>query len=482
MDNNILEFIAENQKVINEQANIVPLTSWQKKFKLNKDGEIKSSSIVNIELILENDEILKDKIVYDEFSGFMYLKEDIPEINRKKGTWQDSFNAALLSYIEREYSVVFKSESLNNALVNVSHRNVFNSAKHRIEQQSWDGIERGKSFFIDLVGSDENLYIQEVTKRWLTGLIARVYNPACKFEIVPVLDGKQGIGKSTATRLLVGDDLFTDSLDSLGEKKDDYLQIRGNLIIELGELSSMNKTKIEKVKNFISATHDNIREPYARYTTKWARTCVFIGTSNDSSYLKDGTGNRRFFPIPCRNEPKLDMFTVDDEYFLQVLAEAKVWYENGQIIHFDDKTDTEILELAGQYREAAEVESPMKEAVLKYLEMEVPYGWNEAPLFAKQQYYARYPESMDDEDLVRQIDHNFCEAFKLTDVLTSDILSIVFRRQTEDHLNGRADSDAKKIARIIENVDGWKAGQIYRFNNKRGYKNEENRKYSRKLF
>lgn len=453
---------------------IVELKAWMSELRHNKDDNIKQSSIVNAELIISNDSNLKGTIGYNEFSGHIHLLKNSPWINREAGQWEDSFESALQSYIEKHYNVVFDGTKLHNAVVNVARRNVFNPVKQRIEKQEWDNTSRVETFFIDLLGVDDNLYTREVTKRWIVGSVVRIYNPGIKFELVPILSGKQGIGKSTAPSLLYTDDYFSDTLESLGENKDDYLQLRNNVILELGELASLGKTKITKAKNFISGRYDDIRLPYERNTVKWARHCVFIGTTNDGEYLKDLTGERRFYPLPCRNKPKLNVFKMADDYFLQVLAEAKVLFEQGQRIYFDKghDEDIEILEIATKYQEEAKVEDPVRDLIIKYLDMEVPADWDEARTWNKRQYYKNYPKGIDDDILKHFAMRD--RLIYLESVLTADILEVVFEKDSQELLNSRTGSEAKKISLIIENIDGWEKKRIYERGNKRGFYNKSN--------
>lgn len=455
---------------------------WTTQLRLTKDNKIKSDSLINAEMILENDWHLKNLIGFNEFSEYIYLLKNSKELNRSKGMWEDSFESALLSYIEANYDVIFSRSKIHDAVVNASRKRPFNPLKDRIEKVAWDRVGRVESFFIDLLGVEDNVYTREVSKRWLAGMIARVYHPGIKFEIVPVLDGEQGIGKSTITRRLVSDKFFSDSLDTLGSKKDDYLVLRENLVLELGELSSMRKTAIEKIKNFISATYDDVRDPYGHNTVKRARSCVFIGTSNDSEYLKDLTGERRFFPLPCRNQTSKNLFDLEEEYFLQVLAEAKYLFENGQPIFFDNRNveDNEVLSIAKKYREEAKVENPMEGSIQKFLEMEVPLDWDEADIWVKKIYFKTYPKSKADNQIMNFFN---TEKFRLMDrIFTSEILEIVFELNTSDLINKNVDSYTKKISLIISNLEGWEKNNIYKKGRRgKGYLNikhkEKNKLY-----
>jgi len=462
------------------ESNLVELKAWKKKLIRNQDEEIKAKSLVNAELILSNDSNLKNTIGYNDFDGSIYLMNNSPWINRKAGRWEDSFEDALRSYIEENYRVLFESSLLHSAVINIAKKNVFNPVKERIEKVNWDGEPRIENFFIDLLGADNNEYVKEVTKRWIVGSVARIYQPGVKFEIVPMLEGKQGIGKSTAPRLLYGDEYFSDSLESLGQKKDDYMQLQGNVIMEIAELTSMKKTELTKVKSFISAIYDDFRPPYGRNSIKWPRRCVFIGTTNDSEYLKDITGERRFYPIPCKNEPVKNIFKVGEDYFLQVLAEAKMLYDNKQMIHFDSVNDEEILKVAAEYQEHAKNEDPVKEQIETYLSIEIPDTWDKASNSLKYRYFSDYPCSKDTDYIMEKFEP-FKRFIKMEKVQTSEIMEVVFNKSKDEYLRGRTDSEAKKIALTVGNMEGWEKDKVtisgQRLN---GYKNKNNEKENRK--
>lgn len=203
-----LDSILDFPEASEREDNIIELKTWMSRLRCNKDDQIKSNSVVNAELILTNDSNLAGTIAYNEFSGYIHLLKDSPWINRTAGEWEDSFEDALTAYIEENYNVVFDDNKIHKAVVNVARKNVFNPVKERIEKVKWDQQPRLETLFIDLLGVDDNLYTREVTKRWIVGSVARIYKPGIKFEIVPVLDGPQGIGKSTVPALLYTDDFF----------------------------------------------------------------------------------------------------------------------------------------------------------------------------------------------------------------------------------------------------------------------------------
>ena len=165
-------------------------------------------------------------------------------------------------------------------------------------------------------------YSELVFRKWLISAVARALRPACKADHVLILEGAQGAGKSTAIRILCGDAYFGDSLPKL-DSKDAADYVRGKWIIELAELSSVSKTEVEHVKAFITRTEEKFRPAYGRNEIAYQRRCVFIGTTNRTDYLRDETGNRRFWPIKLET---VDIKAIERDRD-KIWAAAKALYE-----------------------------------------------------------------------------------------------------------------------------------------------------------
>jgi predicted P-loop ATPase len=439
--------------------------SWQNLLKMNSDGGVKTRSVYNIQLFINHDELFKDLIAYDEFADQIIKIADIPTLKIKKGFWTDSDDAILRVYLESRYNLLFGKDNITDAVVSISREKTVNPVKERIESVKWDGKPRAANYFIDYLGAENNHYTKAVTKVWLTGLIARVYNPGCKFEIVPILEGKQGLGKSTAASILYPDK-FNDTIDSLGKQKDDYQQLQGSWILEIAELSAMKKTDVEKVKNFISAQVDNYRNSYGRYSIPHPRKCVFIGTTNQTDYLKDATGERRFYPIKCGvNKPAKNVWKPDHQDILQILAEAKTWFDNKSPLYLDKET----MQEAKKYQAAAETVDPMKDAIEDFLNMEVPTNWADLSSSDKQAYF-RYRGANLSDWLNNKLSS---EREPLKQTTTREIMEVVFNKTVDKYLMGRTNSEAKKIKLIMDNMNKWSSQRI-RINGKRvrGYMRE----------
>jgi predicted P-loop ATPase len=176
---------------------------------------------------------------------------------------------------------------------------------------------------------EENVYTRAVWKMWMIAAVARVFNSGCQADNAIILEGKQGLGKSTALRILTSkDDWFTDSTIDMTSKAGAEV-LSGAWIVEIGELSSMKRVDVNTTKEFISRRFDKYRPAYARETVTIPRMCVFAGTVNPGydGYLKDDTGNRRFWPVPCGASINLKLLEQERD---QLWAEAVDLYNRGE--------------------------------------------------------------------------------------------------------------------------------------------------------
>ncbi|VDG18090.1 virulence protein [Lactobacillus plantarum] [Lactiplantibacillus mudanjiangensis] len=449
-------------------SKVTPLKGleWQDKLRKTDSGGIKRGSLVNIRLYIENDPNLKNVLAYDAFSEKIVKLRSNKATGLLKGDWQDTDDSLLRAYLDEQYNILFSKDNLLDATIKVARLNSFNPVKDRIEAVKWDGKSRAETFVIDYLGAEDNHYTRMVTRKWLSGAVARVYHPGIKFEIIPMLDGGQGLGKSTTVKNLYPD-YFSDSLKTMGKQKDDYQKLLGSWIIELAELSAMQKTDIETMKNFTSATSDYYRNSYGHFASQHPRKSVFVGSTNQHDFLKDVTGERRFYPIRCGINPSIkNPLKPDKNDILQTLAEVKTWVDAGEKLYFDSQT----LKEAKPYQQEAQVIDPMKDAITDYLEMMVPTNWNELTVSVKHSYFTAIQngERIPSNWLNNQLEK---DRKPMQHTTTREILAVVFDKQTEKYLGGRTNSEAKRIKLIMDNMQGWeyKANLVINGRRGRGY-------------
>jgi predicted P-loop ATPase len=409
-------------------------------------------------LTLHNLEIIINSMY--QFKGLAF-NEFTQEVEIKQHPLEESFIDEVRLDIDTVHQATYRKNDIYSVVNTLARRNSYHPVKAMIEATPWDGTPRAETIFIDYLGAENNDYSRTVARKWLAGAVARIYNPGVKFDLVPILQGKQGIGKSSlANKLACG--FFVDSLKSMGQTKDDYQLLIGAWIVELGELSSMRATQTEQIKNYISARVDKVRLPYERNTRELKRTTVFIGTTNDTSYLNDLTGNRRFLPLPLKEIPAKTWQSLDKATVQQIWAEAKTWFDNDEVLYLSP----EMEEKAEVYRSDALEQSLGAEQVEEFLNMEVPINWEELDLYDKQQYYN---VMMKHGEVTNTTYKN--ERKPLDRTTKRDILGVVFNVDASDR---REYSIGKKVRLIMDNHKEW-ANQTIRINGKpvKGYKKSD---------
>ena len=194
-------------------------------------------------------------------------------------------------------------------------------------EHEWDGEHRIDTWLSEYLGAEESAYIRSAGKKWLIGAVARAMESPVKMDCVLILEGSQGAGKSTALRIL-GGQWFSDAAFQIGDK-DGYQQMLGVWIMELAELDSFNKAESTRAKSFFATDSDRYRPPYGKRVVEYPRQCVFAGSTNQDSYFKDSTGNRRYWPVKC-GEINLKALARDRD---QLFAEALIGYKTGDSWH-----------------------------------------------------------------------------------------------------------------------------------------------------
>lgn len=244
------------------------MTTGQKGLEIEKNGSLKNS-LHNITLILENDENLKN-IVFNQLADGMEIKGDVPWKHPAR-FWRDADDTQLICYVDANYG----SFSARNYQIGVT-KVVDDRSYHPIREYfdnlpEWDCTPRVDTLLIDYLGAADNAYTRAVTRKSLCGAVARIKQPGVKFDSVPVLNGPQGVGKSTLISRL-GGDWYSDSL-SLTDMNDKTAaeKLQGYWIIEIGELAGMKKADIDKVKAFVSRQDDKYRASFGRRVTPHLR-------------------------------------------------------------------------------------------------------------------------------------------------------------------------------------------------------------------
>ena len=236
----------------------------------------------------------------------------------------------------------------------------------------------------DCLQAEDSEYVRAVTRKVFVAAVARIYSPGTKFDSVLVLDGAQGIGKSSLFRELVTPEYYSETL-SLTEMSDKSgaEKLQGFWVVEIGELAGMRKADIEKVKAFISTTDDTYRPSYGHVVESHPRQCVIIATVNgERGYLRDITGNRRFWIVKCQQEEQEKKFSFSETERDQIWAEALHLYRGGEKLYLDNVLRQEAEEIQSSVLE----EDDRQGLVEAYLEMLLPASWPDMDLYARRGY------------------------------------------------------------------------------------------------
>ena len=351
--------------------------------RLTKDSAGKlEKTINNAAIILEHDPNLKGKIVTDEFASCGMVLGSMPwDARDEKRRWKDVDDAGFYRYMETLYGITGR-EKLDNALLLVSSQNTINDVKRYLTGLTWDGRKRLEGLLPEYLGAEDNVYTRAVMRKALCAAVARAVIGGVKFDNMPIFVGPQGIGKSTFLSIL-GRDWFSDSLTTF-EGKEAAELIQGTWINEVGELTAFTKQETQVIKQFLSKTDDIYRAAYGRRTEKYPRRCVFFGTSNESEFLKDTTGNRRFWPVdvgvyPAKKSVWEDLPGEVD----QIWAEAYAYWQMGEKLYLPKEIEQIAEAKQDEHRESSGREGLIRE----FLEQDLPVDWDRYDLTKRKMYW-----------------------------------------------------------------------------------------------
>lgn len=355
--------------------------AWKKKLEYEDKSLQLKNTLRNLTLILENDPNLRD-IVFNQHLDGMEIKGDVPWKHPSK-FWRDADDAQLISYVDENYGT-FSQRNYDIAVAKVTDDRSYHPIREFLQAlPEWDKVERVDTLLIDYLGAADNKYVRAVTRKTLCAAACRVLNPGCKFDTMLVLNGSQGIGKSTLIAKL-GGEWFSDSL-SLNDTKDKTAaeKLQGYWILEIGELAGLRKAEVETLRSFLSRQNDIYRASFGKRTTPHPRQCVFFGTTNaESGYLRDTTGNRRFWPVKTPGGGSKRSWDVTQEDVLQIWSEVMHYVKAGEKLYLDP--EVEALAKAEQ-REA--MESDEREGLVReYLEALLPDNWDDMDTFERRNF------------------------------------------------------------------------------------------------
>jgi hypothetical protein len=354
--------------------------NWREKLKVTDKGSI-AQTIENVVTILRHDPRLADCLALDEMASNIVTRRDLPWRKVKgESQWVDADDAALRFYLERVYGISSK-DKIFDAVNVVATENKFHPIKDYLEECVWDGVPRVETLLVDYMGAEDTTYTRTVSRKFMAAAVARIYRPGCKFDYMLTLRGAQGLGKSSFIGLL-GGRWFSDTLTTM-QGKEAYEQLQGVWIMEVGELAGMKKAEVEAIKLFLSKRTDRFRPAYGRRTQEFPRQCIFVGSTNENQFLRDSTGNRRFWVVDTPNEPKRNFWDDLTPATVRLIwAEAVEIYRKGEPLYLSK----EMEKVAKEIQETYEEENPRAGIVAEYLGRLLPPGWESMDLYSRRSF------------------------------------------------------------------------------------------------
>jgi predicted P-loop ATPase len=278
---------------------VVPLQHddhWTDGLTLNKHG-VPLGNVRNLLYAFRNAPEWKTIIAYDEFSAKVITTRSPPWCNRTVERWTDDDDTRACEWFQ-EQGIPATVGIVGRAVQTIARENPVHPIRDYLNALKWDGTPRLDTWLTRYLGVEDSPYVRAIGSRFLISGIARVFRPGCQADYMLILEGVQGILKSSALKALAGP-WFADSISKLGSK-DSAIEIAGVWLVEMSELDAMLRAALSATKSFVTRRHDRFRPPYAKHVIDRPRQCVFAGTINPiGGYLKDPTGGRRFWPVRC---------------------------------------------------------------------------------------------------------------------------------------------------------------------------------------
>lgn len=431
-------------------------TNWMKRLQINSNG-VYLKTVDNLLVVLEHDPTLREKVAFDEFANRGLVLGSLPwDARAERRPWATSDDAGIYHYIEKVYGIAVEAK-INYALTLISHKRRFNDVQHYLKALVWDGVPRLDTLLTDYLGAEDNTYTRAVSRKSLTAAVARAMQPGVKYDYMPILAGPQGIGKSTFLRLL-GKKWYSDSLQTF-EGKEACEMIQGIWINEVGELNGLSRSETNAAKQFLSRTEDIYREAYGKRTMPYPRRCIFFGTTNDSEFLRDRTGNRRFWPVDVGLLPPVKSVFVDLEGEVdQIYAEAFTRWQFGEALYLSGGAE----EAAKQQQEAHR-ESNAKEGIIRaFVDRPIPADWEKRDVSTRLIYWSG--EFGKPQEGLTGARDRICAAEVWCECFRSDIK---FMKQM----------DTRELNGILSTLPGWEEyrGRFGPYESQRGFRRKGSR-------
>lgn len=413
-------------------------TEWLKQLTYQPKSQVLENSVRNLVLILNKDKDFKN-FGFNQLANRVQVTGPVPwERPNTTPYWRDADTAQLKALIDERY-IPFSTRNHDIAFIKVAEDRAFHPIRDYFKQlPEWDKTERLDYLLIDYFGADDNDYVRAVTRKTFVAAAARIFKPSVKFDSVLILNGTQGIGKSTFFSKLAGE-WFSDSLTLTDMKdKSGAEKLQGYWILELGELAGMKKADIETVKSFISRTDDSYRPSYGKFVESHPRQCVIVGSTNsEMGFLRDITGNRRFWPVKVTGVSVKKSWDLTSQDVAQIWAEALYYFNKGEKLYLENN-----VQLLAETEQIEAMEVDEREGLVQqYLETLLPDNWDEKTIYERRNFLS--------DDFGEQ------KGTKKRQVVCNiEIWCECFGRDSATMKK----TDSYEIASIMKRINGWEKG------------------------
>ena len=404
-------------------------------------------------------------IAYNELTDVIEIKDKQGKIKPLEKRDKELFRME----IEKRFKFKAKVIDLDTAIISASDKFRYHPIKNQILAVSWDEIPRAETFFIDVLGVEDNVYNRECTRKWLLASLTRLFNNGVKFDEMIILQGGQGIGKSTTLqRLSLG--YYTDITEKISDEV--TFKVMRTWLVELSELSTMMKTDSDSFKAWLSATKDTVRKKYGSDPNDYPRTFTVLGTTNNKEILKDRTGNRRYWLMYCEKDKiKNTIWSLDNNYILRLWSEVYQWYKNGESLLISDETKVYMEKLSSGALEY----NPLEERINSILDMYVPNNWKE--IINDSMKRLEYYNHVNDFTTYGNGNSRFPLQTKIMDITTGELVYLLGNGE-DPYKDLKGNTLAKEINQVMNNLPNWmKSNKISRLHSGkylRGFKRKLN--------
>ena len=440
MEDDEVKRLTMEEKLLEAETDFADSDSdWMTRLKYQPRTGLLENSVYNLNLILNNDPDFQN-FAFNELANRIQITGPLPwERPEGNSFWRDADTAQLKSIIDIRY-LAFSSRNHDVAFTKAADDRHFHPVRDYLNSlPEWDGVKRVEDLFIKYLQAEDTEYVRTVTRKTFAAAVARIYVPGIKFDCVPVLDGDQGIGKSTIVKDLVSPEYYSETLSLTDmDDKSGAEKLQGFWAVEIGELAGMKKADIEKVKAFLSTCDDKYRPSYGRVVESHPRQCIIIATVNgERGYLRDITGNRRFWIIKLHQKKQKKTWNFTPEFRAQFWAEAKEIWKSGEKLYLEGDV---LAEAEKMQQSAMEVDERVG-MVEEYLNTMLPDDWDNMDLFQRRNY-------LNGSEFGSPA-HKGCEL--RTEVSNAEIWCECFGKSLQE----LKPTDSYSIAALMSQIGGW---------------------------